>query len=82
MSAPAAKPLRQTMPTVAAWVDELREAFGADGINAAIRNGVAGGAAFYATENGHSIGCESMLGGHVVTAADMVLAKPEQEARR
>jgi len=80
MAAP--KPLRQTMPTVAAWIDELREAFGADAINPAIRNGVAGGAAFYATENGHSIGCEAMVGGHVVTAADMVLAKPEKEPKR
>ena len=65
------------MPTVAALVDELRAAFGADGINAAIRNGVAGGPAFHATENGHSIGGEAMLGRHVVNAADLVLAKPE-----
>ena len=69
--------MRQTMPTVAAWIDELREAFGADGINAAIRNGVAGGAAFYATEGGQTLGCEAMPGGHVVSAAAMVLAKPE-----
>lgn len=76
------KPLRQTMPTVAAWIDELREAFGADGINRAIRNGVAGGSAFYAEENGHAIGCEAMPGSHVVSAADMVLAKPEPEGGR
>jgi diadenosine tetraphosphate (Ap4A) HIT family hydrolase len=73
----AAKPLRQTMPTVAAWAHELRDAFGADGINAAIRNGVAGGAAFYATEGGHTIGRESMPGRHVVSAAHMVIAKSE-----
>jgi hypothetical protein len=71
------KPLRQTMPTVAAWIDELREAFGADAINPAIRNGVAGGAAFYATEGGQTIGCEAMPGGHVISAAHMVLSKPE-----
>jgi hypothetical protein len=71
------KPLRQTMPTVAAWIDELREAFGADAINPAIRNGVAGGAQFYAEEGGQIIGCEAMPGSHVVSAADMVLAKPE-----
>ena len=64
------------MPTVAAWVDELREAFGADGINAAIRNGVAGGAAFYATEGGHSIGSAAMPGRHVVSLADMVTSHP------
>jgi hypothetical protein len=71
------KPLRQTMPTVAAWIDELREAFGADAINPAIRNGVAGGAQFYAEEGGQTIGCDAMPGSHVVSAAHMVLAKPE-----
>lgn len=77
MSQQKPKPLRQTMPTVAAWIDELREAFGADGVNAAIRNGVAGGTHFYAEEGGQAIGCEASLGSHVVSAADMVLAKPE-----
>ena len=69
------KPLRQTMPSVAAWIDELREAFGADAINPALRNGAQGGCDFYAEENGQSIGCESMPGRHVVNAANMVLAK-------
>lgn len=76
MSAPA-KPMREAMPTVAAWIDELREAFGADSINAAIRNGVAGGSRFHAVENGHEIGCDAMPGEYVVNLADMVLAKPE-----
>jgi len=71
------KPLREAMPTVAAWIDELREAFGADSINAAIRNGLAGGDHFHASENGHEIGCEAMPGRHVVSAADMVLVKRE-----
>ncbi len=73
----AEKPLRQSMPTVAAWIDELREAFGAESINSAIRNGVAGGTHFYAEENGQTIGCEAMPGSHVVSAADMVLARAE-----
>lgn len=73
------KPMRQTMPTVAAWVDQLREAFGADTINAAIRNGVAGGAQFYAVEGGQVIGCDSVPGRHVVNLADIVLSKPEKE---
>lgn len=71
------KPLRQTMPAVAAWIDGLREAFGADAINPAIRNGVAGGTHFYAEEGGQTLGCEAMPGSHVVSAAHMVLAKPE-----
>lgn len=71
------KPMREAMPTVAAWIDELREAFGADVINPAIRNGVAGGTHFYAEEGGQTIGCDAIPGRHVVSAADMVLAKPE-----
>lgn len=70
------KPLRQSMPTVAAWIDELREAFGADGINASIRNGMAGGSDFYAEEGGEALGCEAMPGAISVCLADMVLAKP------
>ena len=73
------KPLRQIMPTVAAWIDGLREAFGADAINPAIRNGAAGGAQFYAEEGGHSIGCNAIPGRHVVSAAHMVLARAEGE---
>jgi hypothetical protein len=74
----SAKPLRQTMPTVAAWIDELRDAFGADTINRAIRNGVAGGSHFSASENGHSIG-EPLPIGYEVSLADMVIAKPAKE---
>lgn len=82
MSQAKPKPLRQTMPTVAAWVDELREAFGVEPINSAIRNGVAGGSQFYASENGHEIGCEAMPCVHVVSLANMVLAKLEAEGGR
>lgn len=72
------KPLREAMHTVAGWIDELREVFGADGINASIKNGMAGGADFYAEENGHALGSEAMPGAHVVSAADMILSKPEE----
>ena len=71
------KPLRQTMHTVSAWVDELREAFGADSINAAIRNGAAGGSHFYAEESGQTIGSQEIPGRHVVSLANMVLARAE-----
>lgn len=50
------KPLRQTMPTVAAWIDELRDAFGPDVINAAIKAGMDGQPTFYARENGIEVG--------------------------
>lgn len=50
------KPLRQTMPRTAEWIDALRQAFGPDAVNAAIRNGLAGGSDFYASEAGSVIG--------------------------
>jgi hypothetical protein len=50
------KSLREDMPTVAAWVDDLRAAFGADYMNGAIRAGLRGGRTFWAAEGGHEIG--------------------------
>lgn len=52
----ASKPLRQAMPETAALIDALRDAFGAETINDAIRNGMQGSTDFYASENGHQIG--------------------------
>ena len=51
--------LRETMPQVTAWIDELRAAFGAEGIDAAIRAGLQGQDTFYACENGLTVGTES-----------------------
>lgn len=48
--------LRAEMPTVAAWIDELREAFGADQINPAIKAGMNGQPTFWAKENGLEVG--------------------------
>ena len=50
------KPLRQTMPTVTAFIDDLRAAFGREIVDAAIKNGMAGGTDFYARENGVEVG--------------------------
>lgn len=50
------KGLRQTMPGVAAMVDEFRQTFGAETINRAIKNGINGGSDFWAGENGIEIG--------------------------
>lgn len=51
-----AKPMRQTMPRVAEFVDAVREAFGAAAVDRAIRNGMAGGTDFCASEAGHTVG--------------------------
>lgn len=56
MTQPPKKPMRQAMPTVAGWIDNLRAAFGADMIDAAIRAGIAGQHTFHAREGGHEVG--------------------------
>ena len=50
------KPLRLQMPETAAFIDDLRAAFGADCINATIKAGMNGQPVFHARENGHEIG--------------------------
>lgn len=50
------KPLRQQMPTVAGWIDDLRAAFGAEIIDHAIRAGIDGQQTFHARENGREVG--------------------------
>lgn len=53
------KPLRTAMPATAAFIDAIRDAFGADMINAAIRAGLDGQATFWARENGQEVGTRS-----------------------
>jgi hypothetical protein len=54
------KNLRTQMPTVTAWIDDLRAAFGAEHVNGCIRKGQQGiPGYFYATENGHTVGTPS-----------------------
>ena len=72
--------LRQAMPQTAAWIDELRDAFGADAINASIRKGMAGlPNHFHAEENGHHAGTGFIPLGVEVNATQMVIAKTEEE---
>lgn len=44
--------MRESMPEVAAWIDEMRQALGRERIDAAIKAGLKGKGAFYATEIG------------------------------
>ena len=82
MNAPA-KPLRETMPTVAAVIDDLRDAFGADVINPSIKGGMAGVPTFYARENGQEIGTPlDLTGRKVVRGEDMVVIRPKKEERK
>lgn len=48
--------LRDKMPEIAAWIDELRQAFGRDVIDGQIRRGLRGEVLFHAREGGHELG--------------------------
>jgi hypothetical protein len=50
------KPLRETMPLCAGFIDAMRDAFGAAEINASIKAGIEGQPTFYASENGAAVG--------------------------
>lgn len=62
--------MRQDMPTVAAFVDDLRAAFGRDYIDGAIRAGLQGRPTFWASENGHELGTKPRSLEHVQAPAD------------
>ena len=48
--------MRDQMPGVAAFIDDLRDAFGEQHVNGAIRSGLQGRPHFWASENGHDLG--------------------------
>jgi len=55
------KPMRAAMPTVAAFIDAMRVAFGAETIDRAMRDGMAGLPTFYAAEGGKTIGTPATM---------------------
>ena len=68
------KPLRQKMPTVGAFIDDLRAAFGEEIIHNIIRAGLQGQPVFHASENGHQIGTPlPSVAGKSVSMADIDL---------
>lgn len=77
--------LRQEMPQTTAWIDALRDAFGAPQINAAIKAGIDGAGTFYARENGREIGSRpAQDSAKTVSLADIVLgpmAQPKKERK-
>lgn len=78
---PPVRPMRQAMPTVAAWVDGLRQVFGADGINGRMKQGMAGEPVFYACENGRELGMKGPDVGWVVPVLPLPV-QPEIRARK
>jgi hypothetical protein len=74
--------LREMMPIVAAWVDEVRAAFGVDVVDSAIRAGMRGERTFFASENGYEVGT-CMIGDEIVIAGvDLVVRKNEEAVTR
>lgn len=73
--------LRAEMPETAAFIDALREAFGAEGINANIKKGMAGVPGyFHAKEAGHEVGTPMPPAGREVSGAQMVIIPPQKDA--
>lgn len=83
------KPLRQAMPATAAFIDQMRAAFGAEMIDAAIRAGLDGQPTFWARENTREIGARpASAPERTVSMADIHLGPmnpanaPKKESRR
>lgn len=71
--------MRQAMPTVAAFIDDFRAAFGEEEVTGWIREGMRTGR-FYASEGGVEIG-QPWIGEGVV-ATVIPLPTPQPEPRR
>ena len=64
--------LREDMPYTAGLIDQMRDAFGADVINPAIKGGLSGDGSYYAKENGIEIGSRPVeIAGRAVNGLDM-----------
>ena len=58
--------MREQMPTVASFIDGMREAFGKEHIDRQMRAGMNGQPVFYASENGHTVGTKPRGGWRVL----------------
>lgn len=65
--------LRESMPQVAAFIDELRAVFGVDEINAQIKLGMQGAETFHASENGIEVGTRFREPVNYITADKMAI---------
>lgn len=64
--------LREKMPETAAFIDAMREAFGAEMVHAQIRRGMRGEPTFYACENGMTVGSQLRVSGFELAADALV----------
>ena len=70
--------MRDKMPLVATWFDDLRAAFGKEVIDSGIRLGIKNGT-FYATEKGHTVGVKQKWAGTEVSGSNLVLESVNRE---
>lgn len=73
--------LRDAMPIVTAFIDDLRDVFGAEDINGIIKSGLSGVPGFWAKENGHEVGTRYHERGRAVSAAQMVIKVPQKDVK-
>jgi hypothetical protein len=66
--------MRERMPQCAAWVDEIREVFGRDSVDAAMRTH-----GYYAAEAGIELGSRSQ--GTAIGGADLVVSGVKDEKK-
>jgi hypothetical protein len=73
--------MREAMPIVSAWIDDLRLAFGKADVTQWVREGLDDGT-FYATENGNEIGTPVAKPANAISLAEMVIAAPKPKVKR
>lgn len=71
------------MPETAAFVDDMRAAFGAEMVDSAIRGGMKGEGSFFASENGREVGSRPReIDGKAVGGNDFAHATPCDGCKR
>ena len=73
------KPLRETMPQTATFIDALREAFGKEHIDAQIKLGIQGAQTFHAVEAGQEVGTRFTEPTKFVNGHQMVIRPKKTE---
>lgn len=76
------KPLRESMPETAAFIDALREAFGKEHIDAQIRLGMQGAQTFHAVEGGQEVGTRFTQPVKFINVDQMVIRPTKRDQLR
>ena len=69
------EPVSHPMPEIAAFVAQMKSAFGEEEINEAIHRGKAGEPTFYAAENGHTVGTASRVTANAWQVTEAIRAR-------